>query len=431
MIGPKLIGDISPSELDSILRRSRYDIESVSDTVRKIVDDVRDRGDAALVDYTYRFDRVGMRPSEFRVTKDEIEEARSMVPEGLEEALKEMRKRIERYHVLQLRSETGVTRFDEGIYLGRVRRAIDSVGMYVPGGRASYPSTVLMMVVPARIAGVKSMVMCTPPTRQGKANPAALVAANLVDVTEIFKLGGAQAIAAMAFGTETIPKVEKIVGPGNIFVTAAKSLVYGHVDLDFPAGPSELMVLTDETADPELVAIDLVSQAEHDSDAACVLITTSWRVAREVEKVLTGLVKREERSETIKASLAKNGAIVVAEKMEEAVAFVNEYAPEHLEVITENPMNLLKEIRHAGSIFLGPSSPASAGDYATGTNHVLPTGGRAKVRGPLSVDDFLKFSSVQLVNKAGLRKLEAIISVLARVEGLPAHAKSVEKRLRR
>jgi len=430
MIKPKLLKELTPLELERILERSKLDVEAVKPQVIKIIENVRKRGDSALIEYTAQFDKVALKVRQLQVSREEIRSAYKSTPRNVIEALKKAAKNIEGFHRKQLPPELWLTEVKKGVKLGRIRRPLRSVGLYIPGGRAAYPSTVLMTAIPARIAAVEKIIACTPPMPNGKVNPLTLVAADIAGVMAIFRVGGAQAIAAMAYGTETIPKVDKIVGPGNIYVTAAKILVYGQVDIDFSAGPSEILILADNTADPEIVAMDLISQAEHDPNAASVVVTTSSYLAKEIEKRLESLVRREKRSKIIEQSLRKNGAILIASNLKEAVAFVNEYAPEHLQIMTSNPLTILRKIKHAGSIFLGPYSPVPAGDYATGANHVLPTGGSAKLYAGLSIDDFVKRPTVQMINKAGLRKLQKIISTLAEAEGLPAHSETVSRRLK-
>lgn len=429
MIKAKRIEELDPSKLERILKRSRLAVDSVKPQVQKIIEDVRNRGDAALIDYTTRFDGVVLKPEQLAVTKAEVLTAYSSTRREIVSALRRAAKNIMKFHKRQLPAESWSTEIEKGVTVGRIRRSIDSVGIYVPGGRIAYPSTVLMTAIPARIAGVANVVACTPPMRDGRISSLTLVAADIAGVKTMYRIGGAQAIAAMAYGTETIPKVNKIIGPGNIYVTAAKMLVYGQVDIDFPAGPSEILILADETADAKTVAIDLISQAEHDPNAAAVLVTANKLLANEVETKLRQLIGQC-RSEVVKASLNKNGALLVANSLEDAISFVNNYAPEHLEVMAANPKSILSRIKHAGSIFLGPYSPVSAGDYATGANHVLPTGGDAKIYAGLSVDDFVKRPTFQMVSRAGLVRLRKTITTLAKAEGLPSHARAVEERLK-
>lgn len=431
MIGPKPIGRLTASELKRINERSKFDVELVKTDAKRIIDEVRAYGDKALIRFTARFDRVVLKPEQLTVSESEVKAAYKSVSKRVLKALKEAAENIERFQKLLLRRESWLKEVESGVTLGFVRRPIDSVGLYVPGGRASYPSTMLMLGIPARVAGVKRVVACTPPRTDGKVDPATLVAGDIARVDAVYKVGGVQAIAAMAYGTETVPRVEKIVGPGNVYVTAAKILTYGQVDIEFPAGPSEVMIVADGSADASMVASDLISQAEHDPNAAVVLVTTEEELAKGVAKLLSRSMARGKRSRIIASSLRRNGAILVAKDVDEMVGFVNAYAPEHLEIMTKDAKRLLKRIKHAGTIFIGPYSTVVAGDYATGANHVLPTGGVARIRAGLSVDDFVKYPTVQILSKKGLKRLESIISTLASVEGLPGHRKAVEKRFKR
>jgi histidinol dehydrogenase len=317
---------------------------------------------------------------------------------------------------------------DDGVMAGQIIRPLDIVGCYIPGGRAVYPSTILMTVIPAKIAGVSRIICCTPPQPDGSVSDVVLAAARVAGATEIYKVGGAQAVAAMAYGTKTIPKVDKIVGPGNIFVTAAKKLVYGDVDIDFPAGPSEVLIIADETGDPEYIAIDMIAQAEHDPNAACVLVTTSETLALKVDKIVNEQSVQMKRNEIITESLEKYGLILVAPSIDEAIKFSNKYAPEHLIIMTENPEEVVKNITNAGSIFLGELTPVSAGDYGSGTNHVLPTSGCARMYSGLSAESFIKKPTVQRLNDKGVINLNEMVTTLAEYEGLYAHAESFKKR---
>lgn len=394
--------------------------------VKGIIKDVRVCGDEALRAYTEKFDRVLL--DFFLVSDKEIEEAYCQVAGRFVAIVREAAENIRTYHAKQLRP-SWMTTEENGTILGQKITPLDSVGVYVPGGTAAYPSSVLMNVIPARVAGVKRIVMVTPPDEQGKLPPAVLVAAKEAGVEEIYKVGGAQAIAALAYGTETIAAVDKITGPGNIFVALAKREVFGDVDIDMIAGPSEIAILADETARPAEVAADLLSQAEHDPRASSVLVTPSIRfakeVAAEVEKQLAVLPRREIAAR----SIADYGAIYVAADLDEAVKTVNQLAPEHLEVMTENPMELLGKISHAGAIFIGRYSSEPVGDYFAGPNHVLPTNGTARFSSPLNVDDFQKKSSVIFYSEKALRENGAKIAAFARMEGLEAHARAVECRL--
>lgn len=403
------LSELSKSEYDKIVNRSRVDIKRVTPDTEKIVEDVRRRGDLALLEYTEKFDGVVI--SDLKVSEDEFKEAREGVGKDVIEALKTAKKNIEDFHRKQMRG--GWSYNKSGVRLGQIVRPIESVGCYIPGGKASYPSTVLMAAVPATTAGVERIVVTTPPQKDGKINSAVLAACDIAGVDEVYRVGGAQAIAALAFGTDTIPKVNKIIGPGNIYVTAAKRLVSDEVAIDLPAGPSEVLIIADGSASPAFVALDLAAQAEHDQDASAVLVTTSEGLATAVKDETEDL----------------NGAILLTNSIADAVNFSNEYAPEHLQIITENPEKVLKNIKNAGSIFLGNYTPVACGDYASGTNHILPTGGFAGAYSGLGVSDFVKFISVQEFNKSALRGLSKTIMVLAEVEGLNAHAKSVKRRI--
>jgi len=395
--------------------------------VKGIIEDVRLRGDKALQEYTEKFDKVQL--SSFSITEQEIEEAYSQIDDSFIAIVREAAENIRTFHAKQLRP-SWMTTEENGTILGQKITALDSVGVYVPGGTAAYPSSVLMNVIPAKVAGVKRIVMVSPPDREGKVPAAVLVAAKEAGVEEIYKIGGAQAIAALAYGTETIAAVDKITGPGNIFVALAKREVFGDVDIDMIAGPSEIAVLADQSAHPDEVAADLLSQAEHDPRACSVLVTPSMELAEavavEVEQQLAVLPRRE----TAARSVADYGVIYVTEDLEQAVETVNQLAPEHLEVMTENPLELLGKIRHAGAIFIGRYSSEPVGDYFAGPNHVLPTNGTARFSSPLNVDDFQKKSSVVIYSQKALQDNGAKIAAFARMEGLEAHARAVETRLR-
>lgn len=430
MLKLTFIKNLTKQEREKLLLRSRMDIESIKPYVAKIVEDIRRYGDEALLKYTALFDKASLTPEGMRVSEEEVQAAYGSTSKEMVEAFEKAARNIEAFHRQQLPSEIWLTKVEEGVMVGRIWRPISSVGLYVPGGRASYPSTVLMMAIPARIANVPKVIMCTPPMPNGGVNPLVLVAARIAGVDEVYKAGGPQAIAAMAYGTETIPKVDKIVGPGNVYVTAAKMLVYGHVDVDFPAGPSEILILADESANPEFIVRDLISQAEHDADASSILVTTSMELAEKVYERLEEVVGVVKRSEIVLKSLERYGAILIAEDLEEAIDFVNEYAPEHLEIMASSYGDVLDKVRNAGSIFIGSYSTVSLGDYCTGANHVLPTGGVAKFRSGLSIDDFIKRPTIQLISYEGLKKLKDTAAVLANAEGLPSHAEAVEARLK-
>ncbi len=410
-----------------LLKRSQIGAEGVLDTVNKIIGDVRHNGDRSLIYFSEKFDKVKL--NKLQVPQRIIKESTSQVDEKLLNSLKKAAKNIEKFHRAQIPPEW-ICNVDEGISAGQIIRPIETVGCYIPGGRAVYLSTILMTIIPARIAGVSRIICCTPPDTDGHVKKEILAAARLAGVDEIYSVGGAQAIAAMAYGTETIPKVDKIVGPGNVFVTTAKKLVYGDVDIDFPAGPSEVLIIADETADAEYIAIDLMAQAEHDPDAACVLVTTTEALADSVNKIIEEEIKSAPRKEIIKESLKKYGQIVLVDNLEEAAKFSNQYAPEHLIIMTEEPEKVLDNITNAGSIFLGYLTPVAAGDYGSGTNHVLPTSGCARFYGGLSTESFLKKPTVQRLKEEGLKNLEDVVITLAEYEGLYSHAESFRKRLK-
>ncbi|WML59110.1 histidinol dehydrogenase [Neobacillus sp. PS2-9] len=394
--------------------------------VKGIIQEIRTRGDKALREYTEKFDRVNL--SSFSVTEGEIETAYQKVDEGFVSIVREAAENIRSFHEKQLRP-SWMTTEENGTILGQKITALDSVGVYVPGGTAAYPSSVLMNVIPAKVAGVTRIVMVSPPDSEGNLPPAVLVAAKEAGVEEIYKVGGAQAIAALAYGTESIASVDKITGPGNIFVALAKREVFGDVDIDMIAGPSEIAILADETARADEIAADLLSQAEHDPRACSVLVTASMSLAEEVVEEVEKLLALLPRKEIAARSIADYGAIYVAADLDEAVETVNQLAPEHLEVMTENAMELLGKIRHAGAIFIGRYSSEPVGDYFAGPNHVLPTNGTARFSSPLNVDDFQKKSSVIVYSKKALTDNAAKIAEFARMEGLEAHARAVEIRL--
>jgi histidinol dehydrogenase len=395
-------------EVKKLCRRGEAEYSAASDAARKILYDVKLRGDAAVFDYTKKFDGFDLNEKNIRVTTKEVDGAFDRVSPETLKALKHAVRNIRFFHKRQFKSikMKWNTRVEDGIVVGEKTTPIDSVGCYVPGGRATYPSTVLMNCIPAKIAGVPRIVVSSPPPIADTV----LSACKLCGVSEVYRMGGAQAIGALAYGTKTVPRVSKIVGPGNKYVAAAKMLVYGTVDVDMPAGPSEVAVIADETANPAFVEKDLLAQAEHDPDAVCVLVTTDPKLPGK-----------------IKAS-GKQFSAVVAGSLEEAVEFTDEFAPEHLEVMTRNPEKVAARIRNAGAVFLGPYAPVAAGDYASGGNHVLPTGGTARFSSPLSVRDFLKTTLVQKINKNGLARLRQTVTALAESEGLVRHKESVEKR---
>ena len=415
------------SILKDLLKRSPDQYDDYADRVGAILSDVREHGDEALFSYTEKFDGCRLTPESVRVSSREIEEAYSKVDESLGKGIRKALVNIRAFHEKQLQYSWFDARPD-GTMLGQKVTALSSVGVYVPGGKAAYPSSVLMNIVPAVVAGVERIVMVTPPHRRGKVTPATLVAAHEAGATEVYKVGGAQAVAALAYGTASIRKVDKIVGPGNIYVALAKKAVYGHVSIDSIAGPSEILVLADETADPRYVAADLLSQAEHDEMASAILVTTSKDLAAGVEKEIQGFLETLSRAEIIRKSLDSFGYILLAQDMDEAVEVVNSIASEHLEIVTANPFELMTKIRNAGAIFLGPYSSEPLGDYFAGPNHVLPTNGTAKFFSPLSVDDFIKKSSIIYYSRQALKEIHEDIEAFARAEQLTAHANSIAVR---
>lgn len=413
--------------LADLLKRDPNNYSAYEGTVQEIVDDVRARGDEALFEYTKKFDGAELSADNIRVTQAEIQEALSQVDPNLLAVMKKSMKNIREYHEKQKRYSW----FDSkpnGTILGQKVSALSSVGVYVPGGKAAYPSSVLMNIIPAEVAGVEKIVMVTPPGKDGKVNPVTLIAAHLAGATEVYKVGGAQAIAALAFGTKSIPRVNKIVGPGNIFVALAKKAVYGHVSIDSIAGPSEILVLADETANPRYVAADLLSQAEHDELASAILVTTSMELAKKVSAEAEAFVQKLSRKAILEKSLENYGYILVADSMEDAIETANAIASEHLEIVTKNPFEVMTKIQNAGAIFMGEYSSEPLGDYFAGPNHVLPTNGTAKFFSPLSVDDFIKKSSIIYYSKEALEPVHKDIETFAEAEHLTAHANSIRVR---
>lgn len=413
--------------LNELQNRSPEAFEEQERVVRTILNDVRKKGDEAVLSYTEKFDGVRLTAADLPVTEKEIEEAYSMVDPTLPDVIRKALVHILSYHEKQKRN-SWITTTEEGTMLGVRILPMEKVGVYVPGGKAAYPSSVLMNIVPAKVAGVDEIVMVTPCGKDGRVNPAVLVAAKEAGADRIYRVGGAQAIAALAYGTETIPKVDKIVGPGNIYVALAKKAVFGSVSIDSVAGPSEILVLADETADPRFVAADLLSQAEHDEMASAVLITTSSKLAGEVSSEIEGFLKVLSRRAIIERSLDQFGYILLAENMEDAIEAANAFAPEHLEIQTAAPLEVMTRIRHAGAIFLGPYSSEPLGDYFAGPNHVLPTSGTARFFSPLSVDDFIKKSSIIQYSEQALRNVHKDIEQFAACEQLTAHANSIAVR---
>lgn len=413
--------------LKDLLKRSPSNFGSYADTVEKIVNDVRDRGDEALFGYIKQFDKADINAGNVLVTKEEIEYAYTQVDEKLIEVIRKAKENIRTYHEKQ-RQYSWFDSDPKGIMLGQKVTALESVGVYVPGGKAVYPSSVLMNIMPAKVAGVKNIIMTTPCNSEGEVYATTLVAANEAGATAIYKAGGAQAIAALAYGTESIPKVDKIVGPGNIFVALAKRAVYGHVSIDSIAGPSEILVIADETANPRYVAADLLSQAEHDEMASAILITTSKELAEKVSAQVDEFIEVLSRKEIIRKSIDTYGYILLADNMADAVETANAIASEHLEIVTANPFDVMTRIKNAGAIFIGEYSSEPLGDYFAGPNHVLPTNGTAKFFSPLSVDDFIKKSSIIYYSREALEEVHEDIESFAKSEQLTAHANSIAVR---
>ena len=413
--------------LENLLKRSPGQYVEYENTVREILDNIRERKDEALFAYTEKFDGVKINAGNIKVTKEEIEEAYKAVDPGMVDIIRKSLANIYEYHKKQVRQSWFDSKPD-GTILGQKVTPLSRAGVYVPGGKAAYPSSVLMNIVPAKVAGVEEVIMVTPPGKDGKVYPMTLVAANEAGADTIYKAGGAQAIGALAFGTESIKKVDKITGPGNIFVALAKKAVYGHVSIDSIAGPSEILVIADETANPRYVAADLLSQAEHDEMASAILITTSEELANKVSDETDGFLKELSRSEIIKKSLDSYAHILIAKDMQEAVDTANEIASEHLEIVTKNPFDIMTKIKNAGAIFLGEYSSEPLGDYFAGPNHVLPTNGTAKFFSPLSVDDFIKKSSIISYSKEALGNIHKDIEKFAESEQLTAHANSIAVR---
>lgn len=413
--------------LENLLKRSPNHYGEFEGQVASIVEDVRKRRDEAVFEYTRKFDKADISAANIRVTEEEITQAYEQVDPALVEIMKKALVNIRSYHEKQ-RKYSWFDSKPDGTMLGQKITPLDTVGVYVPGGKAVYPSSVLMNIVPAKVAGVRKIIMSTPCSAQGKVNPTTLVAAKEAGADEVYKAGGAQAIAAMAFGTESIPRVDKIVGPGNIYVALAKKAVYGFVNIDSIAGPSEILVLADETANPRYVAADLLSQAEHDEMASAILITTSMELAKKVSEEVEKFTQELSRKEIIQKSLDQFGYILVAEDMETAIEAANDIASEHLEIVTANPFEVMTKIRNAGAIFLGEYSSEPLGDYFAGPNHVLPTNGTARFFSPLSVDDFVKKSSIVYYSREALESVHHEIEQFAKAEQLTAHANSIHVR---
>lgn len=422
-----LTEDTKQNVMNDLLKRSPNNYSQYESTVNEIIENVKANKDKAVFEYTKKFDKFELTAENIKVTREEIDEAYTKMDAQLVEVIRKAAENIKVFHMKQLRNSWFDAK-EDGTILGMKITPIEKAGVYVPGGKAAYPSSVLMNVIPAKVAGVKEIIMTTPPGADGKVNPGTLVAADIAGVDTIYKVGGAQAIAALAYGTESIPKVDKITGPGNIFVALAKKAVYGYVSIDSIAGPSEILVLADETANPRYVAADMLSQAEHDELASAILITTSKELAEKVSEEVDKFTAELSRTEIIQKSLDNYGYILLAESMEQAIETTNEIASEHLEILTKNPFDVMTKIRNAGAIFLGEYSSEPLGDYFAGPNHILPTNGTAKFFSPVNVDDFIKKSSIISYSREALEKLHKDIELFAESEGLTAHANSIKVR---
>lgn len=417
---------LKKEEFSKYTKRIEMNSSDVLVPVQDIINNVRTNKDKALHDYTLKFDKADIK--EFKVSQEEIENSINNIDSKLKQALIDASENIAAFHKAQIPSDWTMT-VKDGVKAGQIIRPLEKVGCYIPGGRAAYPSSILMTVIPAKIAGVKKIICCTPPDKEGNIRDEILAAAYIAGATDIYKVGGAQAIAAMAYSTESIPSVDKIVGPGNIFVATAKKLVYGDVDIEFPAGPSEMLALIDESANPKYIATEILSQAEHDPNAATILVSTSKKIAQECVDHVLNYLKMQERKEIIEESLSKYCHILVADNIDEAIQFTNAYAPEHLVIVTKDYYKTLESINNAGSIFLGNLTPVAGGDYGSGTNHVLPTSGGARMYSGLSTESFIKKPTIQELNEEGLMNIKDMVINLAEAEGLCAHAFSVKKRL--
>ncbi|MDY2744508.1 MAG: histidinol dehydrogenase [Methanosphaera sp.] len=417
--------DLKREDFSKYTQRIQMNSNEVIQPVQEIIANVQENKDKALHDYTLKFDKADI--TDLMVPVETIKDSVNHISPKLRQALEDAAENISKFHKAQIPSDWTMT-VKDGVKAGQIIRPLERVGCYIPGGRAAYPSSILMTVIPAKIAGVKEIICCTPPDKDGNISNEILAAAYIAGADKIYKVGGAQAIAAMAYSTETIPSVDKIVGPGNIFVATAKKLVYGDVDIEFPAGPSEMLALVDHTANPSYMATELLSQAEHDPNAATIMVSTSREVAEETVKYVKQYLEEQERKEIIEESLTKYSHILVADNMQDAIDFTNAYAPEHLVIVTEDYYKTLESINNAGSIFLGNLTPVAGGDYGSGTNHVLPTSGGARMYSGLSADSFIKKPTIQELSPEGVMNIKDMVVNLAEAEGLYAHALSIKKR---
>ena len=417
--------DLKREDFSKYTQRIQMNSNEVIQPVQEIIANVQENKDKALHDYTLKFDKADI--TDLMVPVETIKDSVNHISPKLRQALEDAAENISKFHKAQIPSDWTMT-VKDGVKAGQIIRPLKRVGCYIPGGRAAYPSSILMTVIPAKIAGVKEIICCTPPDKDGNISDEILAAAYIAGADKIYKVGGAQAIAAMAYSTETIPSVDKIVGPGNIFVATAKKLVYGDVDIEFPAGPSEMLALVDHTANPSYMATELLSQAEHDPNAATIMVSTSREVAEETVKYVKQYLEEQERKEIIEESLTKYSHILVADNMQDAIDFTNAYAPEHLVIVTEDYYKTLESNNNAGSIFLGNLTPVAGGDYGSGTNHVLPTSGGARMYSGLSAESFIKKPTIQELSPEGVMNIKDMVVNLAEAEGLYAHALSIKKR---
>jgi len=425
-----VLNNMSETEVSELLRRSEIDISELQDVVRPIILDVKNKGDSALVEYNNKFDKVSMTTSQLKATEEEFDQARENLEPSVKKAIEVSAKNIKKYHQAQMPIETWFIQIDEGIMAGEKITPISSVGLYVPRGKGAFPSVMLMLGIPAVIANVPKIIVCTPPTPEGKADDATLFAAEVCDIKEVYKVGGSQAIAAMAYGTETVPKVNKTLGPGSSYVSAAKRLLYGNIDVGTPAGPSESIILCDENVDPEIAALDLLIEAEHGSDSTALLVTHSEGIASKVEAILPDLINNlpEERQRFCQAVLSNYGGIVLTSNLDASIQFVNDFAPEHLEVLIDEPMSVLSKIVNAGEILLGPYTPITIANFSLGVNAILPTGGFAKTFSCVTVFDFLKRSSIGYLTQEGYNNIKDVARKFAEYEGFASHANAIAKR---
>ena len=420
--------EITKENVSSYIPRSITQLDEIKDDATKIINEVKSSGNKAIIKFTEKFDGVKLNESEIQVTEEEINEAYTLIDKKLLNALKFAKQNLIKFHEAQIREEWSI-KINKGVEAGQIFRPLESVGLYIPGGRAIYPSTVLMAATPAHVAGVQEIIMCSPPQEDKKIAPEIIVAAKEFNITKIFKVGGAQAIAAMAFGTETIPKVQKVIGPGNKWVNAAKQILSNYVAIDNPAGPSEILIIADDSVNEDFVIIDFLSQIEHDPDNVGIIVTSSSELIDKINKKIELFIEDSERSTIIKAAL-ENSLIIKAKDSEDCIRISNIIAPEHLELLIKNPKDVIPKVKNAGAVFLGPYTPVPLGDYCAGTNHILPTGGNAKMYSGLNINDFLKIIPFLECNEEGLKTLYDSASTIAKFEGLYAHKESLEKRLK-